>query len=178
MKFHLGEASCPTRAAPSRHTQRPQQNSAPAGQWTSSHHDSEPPLTNEPRAERHNPQTTQHGGRTASPAQPEDKGSSTAWRPKHPLPWHPPSTPAVPWEAAAGTSRNAIAEPLCMVLPRLGGGSATSRWPWRSDPRVSTAKARIRPLASRDTARRRADPAPNRRRQARLPDASNWRQTG
>ena len=105
MKFHLGEASCPTRAAPSRHTQRPQQNSAPAGQWTSSHHDSEPPPTNEPRAERHNPQTTQHGGRTASPAQPEDKGSSTAWRPKHPLPWHPPSTPAVPWEAAAGTSR-------------------------------------------------------------------------
>ena len=34
-----------------------------------------------------------------------------------------------------------------MVLPRIGGGSATSRWPWRSDPRVSTAKARIRPLA-------------------------------
>ena len=92
------------------------------------------------------------------------------------LPWH--AQKAVPWEAAAGTSRNAIAEPLCMVLPRLGGGSATSRWPWRSDPRVSTAKARIRPLASRDTARRRADPAPNRRRQARLPDASNWRQTG
>ena len=92
------------------------------------------------------------------------------------LPWH--AQHAVPWEAAAGTSRNAIAAPLCMVLPRLGGGSATSRWPWRSDPRVSTAKARIRPLASRDTARRRADPAPNRRRQARLPDASNWRQTG
>ena len=65
----------------------------------------------------------------AYPAQPEDKGSSAARRPKHPLPWHAQN--AVPWEAAAGTSRNAIAEPLCMVLPRLGGGSATSRWPWR-----------------------------------------------
>ena len=124
MKFHLGEASCPTRAAPSRHTQRPQQNSAPAGQWTSSHHDSEPPPTNEPRAERHNLQTTQHGGRTAYPAQPEDKGSSAARRPKHPLPWHPPSTPAVPWEAAAGTSRIAIAVPLCMAPPQLRAGGA------------------------------------------------------
>ena len=55
------------------------------------------------------------------PAQPEDKGSSAARRPKHPLPWHAQNV--VPWrEAAAGTSRNAIAEPLCMVLPHIYRG--------------------------------------------------------
>ena len=92
---------------------------------------------------------------------------------------HCPGTPRMPSHGRRRQEHpdKAIAEPLCMVLPHLGGGNATSRWPWRSDPRVSTAKARIRPLASRDTARRRADPAPNRRRQARLADASNWRQT-
>ena len=40
----------------------------------------------------------------------------------------------VPWEAAAGTSRNAIAEPPCAAPPRLWEGSAISRWPWRSNP--------------------------------------------
>ena len=92
---------------------------------------------------------------------------------------HCPGTPRMPPHGRRRQEHpdKAIAAPLCMVLPRLGGGSATSRWPWRSDPRVSTAKARIRPLASRGTARRRADPAQNRRCQARLADASDWRQT-
>ena len=91
---------------------------------------------------------------------------------------HCPGTPSMPSHGRRRQEHpdKAIAEPLCMVLPHLGGGSATSRWPWRSDPRVSTAKARIRPLASRDTARRRADPAFGRRRQARLPNAPDWRQ--
>ena len=49
---------------------------------------------------------------------------------------HCPGTPSMPSHGRRRQEHpdKAIAEPLCMVLPRLGGGSATSRWPWRSDP--------------------------------------------
>ena len=46
-----------------------------------------------------------------------------------------PGTPSMPSHGRRRQEHpdKAIAAPLCMVLPRLGGGSATSRWPWRSD---------------------------------------------
>ena len=49
---------------------------------------------------------------------------------------HCPGTPSMPSHGRRRQEHpdKAIAAPLCMVLPRLGGGSATSRWPWRSDP--------------------------------------------